>query len=57
MAWRKQSIICMLAVPCSQGDSPLMCAASDGHAVVVKLLVAYGADTAAKNKVPPEQLP
>lgn len=36
---------------CMQGDSPLMCAASDGHAEVVKLLLAHGADTSAKNKV------
>ena len=43
----------MLAVSYLQGDSPLMCAASDGHAEVVKQLVAYGADTAAKNKVAP----
>ena len=28
-----------------------MCAASDGHAEVVKLLLAHGADTSAKNKV------
>ena len=34
-----------------------MCAASDGHAEVVKQLVAHGADVTAKNKVTPEQLP
>lgn len=28
-----------------------MCAASDGHAEVVKQLVAHGADVTAKNKV------
>ena len=40
-----------------QGDSPLMCAASDGHAEVVKQLLSHGADTAASNKVAPEQPP
>lgn len=40
-----------------QGDTPLMCAASDGHAEVIKQLLLYGADTAASNKVVPEQLP
>ena len=52
-----ESTLYMLAVSYLQGDSPLMCAASDGHAEVVKQLVAYGADTSAKNKVAPGQLP